>query len=241
MEIKIFKEVDELMIALADFIKKISEEAIARKGRFDFVLSGGSSPKKLYELLALKYREKIDWNRTYFFFEDERFVSADSVKRNSLMVKKALLDPLEIPKTNIFIVDTTNSPEDSAKSYMKNIEKHFDDQPIHFDFVLLGLGDNSHTASLFPFTSVLHEKDANIKSVFVKELDAYRITMTAPLINNAKHIAFLVFGENKADAVYNVLENKGSEEEYPAKLILSEEQNWFLDEEAAAKLSDNNS
>lgn len=236
MEIKIYKEIDELISALADLIVEISAKSIAKKGRFDFVLSGGSSPRKLYELLASeKYKNKIDWSKTYFFFGDERFVPEGDSQRNSLMAKESLFDPLKIMVSNIFLVDTSHSPEKSAKNYMNLIRDHFANEAIQFDFNLLGLGDNSHTASLFPFTSVLNETEATIKSVFVEELDAYRITMTAPLINQSKNIAILVFGKNKAEAVHNVLENStGSIEEFPAKLIVSENLTWFLNEEAGS-------
>lgn len=236
MEIKIYKEIDELISALADLIVEISAKSIAKKGRFDFVLSGGSSPRKLYELLASeKYKNKIDWSKTYFFFGDERFVPEGDSQRNSLMAKESLFDPLKIKSSQIYLVDTSRSPSESAKLHIENIKNHFNGKEIIFDFVLLGLGDNSHTASLFPFTSVLNETEATIKSVFVEELDAYRITMTAPLINQSKNIAILVFGKNKAEAVHNVLENStGSIEEFPAKLIVSENLTWFLNEEAGS-------
>lgn len=240
MKIEIFKEIDELINALAELIIKISKKSIAENGQFTFVLSGGSSPRKLYELLASKnFKDKIDWQKTYFFFGDERFVPAENSQRNSLMVKEILFQPLKIPTSNIFIVDTTKSPEESAKLYANSLEKHFNGKKINFDFVLLGLGDNSHTASLFPFTTVLKETEATIKSVFVEEVDAFRITMTAPLINQAKNIAFFVFGENKGEAIHHVLAEKNATvDKYPAKLI--EPKNgklfWFLDKSAATKL-----
>ena len=122
MEIKIFKEIDSLLNALADEIVKVSKEAIAKKGRFDLVLSGGSSPKKLYELLASeKFKNKIQWSKTFFFFGDERFVPEDDAQRNSLMAKTTLFDALKIPTSNIFLVDTSRSPENSAKKYMDMI------------------------------------------------------------------------------------------------------------------------
>ena len=240
MELEVFKEVDELINALADFICKVSKEAISARGQFNFVLSGGSSPRKLYELLASEaYKNKIDWEKTYFFFGDERYVPKNDAQRNSLMAKESLFDPLKISESNVYNVDTTGSPEEAAKGYMESIETHFQKKPIQFDFILLGLGDNSHTASLFPNTSVLEETEATVKSVFVEEVDMYRITMTAPLINQARNIAFLVYGKGKADAVYSVLKDtSGSPSQNPAKLIRSKEKkvHWFLDTSAAAKL-----
>ena len=240
MDLEIYKDENDLINALGEAICKVSEEAISTRGQFNFVLSGGSSPRKLYKLLASKtYRNKINWKKTYFFFGDERFVPENDSQRNSLMAKEVLFDPLKISKSHIFNVDTTGSPEEAAQRYADSITTHFKKEPVEFDFILLGLGDNSHTASLFPNTSVLEETEATIKSVFVKEVDMYRITMTAPLINQSKHIAFLVFGEDKAEAVYRVLEDKsGSTQEYPARLIASEEKKvqWFLDIAAASRL-----
>lgn len=240
MVLKIYKEIDELIMALAEVIQKTSQEAIASRGQFNFVLSGGSSPRKLYELLASEtYKNKIDWDNTYFFFGDERFVPENDSQRNSLMAKEVLFEPLGTADSHIFKVDTTGSPEEASKRYAHAIAAHFQNKSIEFDFILLGLGDNAHTASLFPNTSVLKETEPTIKSVFVKEVDMYRITMTAPLINQAKKIAFLVFGKSKSQAVYHVLEDKtGSVTVYPARLINSNEKKvvWYLDTAAASRL-----
>ena len=240
MELNIYNHTNKLINALAQKICDVAELAIKNRGEFNFVLSGGSSPKRLYQLLASEaFKDKIDWDKTYFFFGDERFVPENDSQRNSLMAKEVLLDPLKIPNSHIFTVDTTGTPEESAHNYWDVITKHFEGKPVAFDFNLLGLGDNSHTASLFPNTSVLDETEATIKSVFVEEVDMHRITMTAPLINQSKHIAFLVFGEGKAEAVFHVLEDRsGSLNLYPAKLIKSNEKKvqWFLDQAAASKL-----
>ena len=238
-DLKIFNKVDDLIKALAENICEIAKLAIQDRGEFNFVLSGGSSPKKLYELLASEsFKNKIDWDKTYFFFGDERFVPENDSQRNSVMVKEALFQPLNIKKENIFEVDTTNSPEKSAEKYWNSIVKHFNGKPIEFDFILFGLGDNSHTASLFPNTSVLKETDSTIKSLFVEEVAMNRITMTASLINQAKNIAFLVFGAGKAEAVFHILKDKtGSANEFPARLIKSAGKVvWFLDHSAAEKL-----
>ena len=240
MELKIFEDSDELINALAKAICDSAKEAIAERGQFNFVLSGGGSPRKLYKLLASeKYKGRVDWDKTYFFFGDERFVPENDSQRNSLMAKEALFQPLKIADSHIFKVDTTVSPEVAAESYAETIAAHFQKIPVEFDFILLGLGDNAHTASLFPNTEVLQETEATIRSVFVKEVDMYRITMTAPLINQAKKIAFLVFGKDKAEAVFQVLEDKsGSDNQYPARLINSDDKKveWYLDTAAASRL-----
>ena len=244
--LEIFKDTDDLINALAEVICKESKEAINERGEFNFVLSGGSSPKKLYELLASEtYKNQIDWDHIYFFFGDERFLPETSPQRNSVMAAEALFKPLKIADSHIFKVDTSSSPEEAAQKYAKTIATHFKKKPVVFDFILLGLGDNAHTASLFPNSAVLEETEATIKSIFVKEVHMYRITMTAPLINQARQIAFLVFGENKAEAVYNVLHDlEKSPQQFPAKLIHPKKGSlrWFLDTNAykAIENTDNN-
>lgn len=235
--LKVFENVDELLNSLAVFIIKIANEAIEEKGEFTFSLSGGSSPKKLYELLASDaYKHEVDWNKTHFFFGDERYVPTDSPESNALMVRNALLDPLAIPKSNIHVINTTLGPEESAQTYYGVLKSHFKNKPIQFDFILLGLGDNVHTASLFPYTDVLLDTQPSVKAVFVKELNAYRITFNAPLINQANHVAFLVYGQNKAAAVGHALAREQNIKEYPAQLIHPDHGSvyWFLDEAAAA-------
>jgi len=239
MKLNIFKSADETLVNLATYFVTLAEQCIASNDKFTVALSGGSSPKKLYELLAsATYKNKVDWDNVYFFFGDERNVPQDDKDSNYLMVKTALFDPLEIDDSNIFAVDTSLTPAEAAEEYTKAITLFFDDEPIEFDLVLLGLGDNSHTASLFPYTTVLHDDTASVKEVFLEDQQIYRITFTAPLINQAHHIAFLVYGEGKAIAVHHVLEDSRDIENYPAQLIapINGDVQWFLDTAAAANL-----
>ncbi|MFI5157643.1 MAG: 6-phosphogluconolactonase [Sphingobacteriales bacterium] len=239
MKLNIFNTPENVLVNLATYFVTLAEQAIVKHGNFSVALSGGSSPKKLYELLASNdFKNKVDWENVFFFFGDERYVPQDDKDSNYLMAKTALFDPLQIDDSNIFAVDTTLSPEEAAAEYKKAIDLFFDEQPLAFDLVLLGLGDNSHTASLFPYTPVLHEKDATVKEVFLEDQQVYRITFTAPLINQAHNIAFLVYGEGKAIAVHHVLEDAKDIENYPAQLIMPEhgDVRWYLDEPAAADL-----
>ncbi|HYV53514.1 MAG TPA: 6-phosphogluconolactonase [Chitinophagaceae bacterium] len=208
-------------------------------GEFNIALSGGSSPKKLYETLALPdYKNRVAWSKVNFFFGDERYVPAHDPQSNGNMVRAALFDPLHIEESTIFFVDTSLSPAEAARDYAARIANHFKGKESIFDLILLGLGNNSHTASLFPHTAVLHDQSASVKSVFVKDQNVYRITMTAPLINKARHIAFMVYGRSKAEAVHHVLDDAFDPEQYPAQLIKPENGNlhWYLDEEAASLL-----
>ena len=234
--VKVFKNPDQLLIALADFIVTKARETIDREGKFNFALSGGSSPRKLYELLSSEsYKTQIDWKNVYFFFGDERYVPHDSPESNFLMAKKSLFDPLQIAENNIFGVNTRLTAKAAAIDYETRIREHLQGD-CRFDLVLLGLGDNSHTASLFPHTSVLHEKAALVKEVYVEEVKMDRITFTAKLINRANTIIFLVYGAGKAEAVHHILKDPLNVEEYPAQLIHPDQGDvqWFLDEPAAS-------
>ena len=208
MSLNIFETESEVLAALADYFVLVADKSIAAKGKFSVALSGGTSPKKLYQLLASPaYNKQVNWDKVYFFFGDERNVPKDSPDSNYLMAKKALFDPLEISTLNIFPVDTTLAPAEAAKKYADEIEQFFDDEELSFDLVLLGLGDNSHTASLFPHTPVLHDTTPGVTEVWLEDQQVFRITLNAPMINEAKHIAFLVYGAGKAEAVHHVLED----------------------------------
>ncbi|MDO3643588.1 6-phosphogluconolactonase [Mucilaginibacter sp. L3T2-6] len=236
--LNVFETPDQVLQALAEYFVIIGNEAIAKNKKFSVALSGGSSPKKLYELLATEFHDKLDWEKVYFFFGDERYVPQDHKDSNYLMARNALFAPLLIEPGHIFAVDTSLEPKEAAKKYQEEIEDFFDEDEQSFDLILLGLGDNSHTASLFPHTPVLHDRLPGVSDVWLEDQQVYRITMNAPLINEAQNIAFLVYGEGKAEAVHHILEDDEDIEEYPAQLIEPIVGNiqWFLDEAAAAKV-----
>ena len=236
----VFTSVEEVLHGLADFFVEQASQAVVARGRFSVALSGGSSPKKLYELLASPaYRERVPWAETFFFFGDERNVPPTDPQSNYLMAKTALLAPLSIADDHVFAVNTLLAPAEAARAYTQTIKAFFGTETAQFDLVLLGLGDNSHTASLFPHTRVLVATTAEVQAVFVPEVDMYRLTLTAPLINHARAVAFLVFGADKAAAVRRVRLGERNVEEYPAQLIApaAGEADWFLDEAAAAELN----
>lgn len=239
MDLHVLKTSEEVLGALAEYFIARAEQAVERRGRFAVALSGGSSPKKLYELLASPaYRARVAWESTYFFFGDERSVPQTSPDSNYLMAKKALFDPLDIRPAQVFAVDTRLAPAEAAAQYGVAVEEFFDEKKAKFDLVLLGLGDNAHTASLFPHTPVLQDKAVGVKEVWLADQQVFRITMTASLLNQARAIAFLVYGVGKAEAVQQVLEQDQNIEQFPAQLIapVSGEVAWFLDEPAASKL-----
>jgi 6-phosphogluconolactonase len=238
--IHVYDQVNDVLQGIAEYIIKQSRIAIQRHGKFSLVLSGGSSPKRLHELLVSKqYRDQIEWNKVFFFFGDERYVPSTHSDSNYLMAKKTLFDPLNISAGQIFRMNTDLTPADCAQSYEKDILAYFSEKPVQFDLIILGLGDNSHTASLFPHTKVLYEKTALVKEEYIDEVKMYRITLTVPAINASHHIAFLVFGLGKAEAVKHIIEDNSNIEEYPAQLISPSygELNWFIDQPAASKLT----
>lgn len=239
MNLLIYKTKAELLNDLAEYIITIGEKAIAENDRFNFVLTGGNSPKELYSMLATTYREKLDWTKVYFFVGDERNVPPGHESYNGLMARKSLLDPLNVAADHIFFVDTTLAPEKAAIEYAKAITAHFDGADLTFDLILLGMGDDAHTASLFPETEVLTNTEVTVDSVYVDKLATYRITFTAPLINKAKNVAFLVFGESKAEAIKHVIEDETKNTSlYPSQLIapIDGGLTFFLDSEAAKLL-----
>ena len=231
----VFRHSDEVIRAAADFLRDSIEHALLAGMHCNLALAGGSSPRQLYETLAgPPYDREIEWNRVRFFFGDERNVPQDHPDSNFRMALKSLLQPLEIAAANIFPVDTSLPPDRAAAQYEQTIRNHLG-RHYPFDIILLGLGDNAHTASLFPFTSVLDEKQALVREVYVEEVNRYRITFTAPLINAARTVVFLVYGSSKAAAVYDVLEGPHDYKRYPAQLVSPSrgEVHWFMDEAAA--------
>ena len=238
MNLLIYKTLEELNQDLADYIIKIAEVAIEENDRFNFVLTGGNSPKELYRILSVDCKDRIDWEKVYFFFGDERNVPSNDENYNGLMAKKNFFDNLNIEADHIFYVDTTLAPEKAAIEYKKSIDKHFNGSDIVFDLILLGMGDDAHTASIFPYTDLVKNEEVTVDAVFVEKLNTYRISLTAPLINKAENIAFLAFGENKAEALLHVIgDEEKNFEKYPAQLInpIDGKLTWFVDE-AAVKL-----
>jgi 6-phosphogluconolactonase len=239
MNVLIYKTKEELLKDLAEDIIKIGEKAITDNDRFNFVLTGGNSPKELYTLLATTYRDELDWTKVYFFIGDERNVPPGHESYNGLLAKKSILDPLNIAADHIFFVDTTLEPAQAASAYVQAITTHFEGADLSFDLILLGMGDDAHTASLFPGTAVLENKEVTVADVYVDKLSTYRITFTAPLINKAKNIAFLVFGASKAEAIKHVLGDETKDTQvYPSQLISPIDGNltFFLDTDAASLL-----
>jgi 6-phosphogluconolactonase len=232
---EIFETVTELNMAAADFIISISKKSIAARSEFVISLSGGETPKQIYSLLAdPAFREQLDWKRTFIFWGDERCVPLDDERNNAHQAKLMLLNKIDIPSSNLHFIPVNLSPEKAAAEYEKEIRNFFGDKPLRFDLMLLGLGENGHTASLFPKTKVLEEKNEGVKEVYVEEEKMFRVTMTARLINHSRNILFLVTGNNKAEILKTILDGPYQPENYPAQLIDPVDGDLFLYADRAA-------
>jgi 6-phosphogluconolactonase len=237
--IRVFDNLELLSHAAAGIFSDAARQSIHACGHFSVALSGGNTPRRLYELLAAKpHRDRIRWDAVHVFWGDERCVPPEDPRSNLRMAREVLLDHIPLPAKNIHAIQGDLPPAQAAVQYEIELQNYFGDQPPGFDLILLGMGDNAHTASLFPHTPVLNETKRWISDVYVKELNMYRVTFTAPLINLAGQVVFLVSGVDKATALQNVLEGAYQPEEYPAQLICPKGAHplWLVDKAAAHKL-----
>ncbi|WP_210464204.1 6-phosphogluconolactonase [Rufibacter roseolus] len=238
--IKVFESTAQLSKEAVEIFVQSAQEAVQEHGRFTVALTGGSSPEQLYKLLAQSpYRELVPWDKTYVFWGDERWVNLTDDRSNARMAFETLLHHVPISKSHIFPMWGEQSPEDFALIYEKRLLNHFNGQAPRFDLILLGMGDDGHTASLFPGTPVLRETERLVKAYYLEPQSMYRITLTAPCINQAKKIVFMTFGEKKAKALREVLEGDRNPEQYPSQLIqpAQGETLWLVDKAAASLLA----
>lgn len=244
MNLFISKNIEELSEQAANWIVDYSKTVLQSQDRFTICLSGGTTPKKLYGLLASeKFKDQIDWKKFHVFWGDERYVPFDDDRNNAKMSFDVLLNHVPIPSEQIHKMRTDIEPEASAKEYEKILRKYFplnthNTQLSSFDLALLGLGDNAHTLSLFPGYQLIHEQHSWVRAVYLKEQNMHRITLTAPVVNLSKRIAFLVSGQDKQDALVHVVEGHFVPDMYPAQIIkpVNGELFWFVDEAAKGRL-----
>lgn len=246
---KIFPNVEELNNFAAEKFVEIATEAIEKRGRLTIALAGGSTPKSFYKLLSSdKFKAKIDWSKIFFFFGDERNVLPTEAESNFRMAHENLFEALKIKDENIFRWQTEQrNAEQIARNYEKQLRSFFeanDNPPAtaggsdRFDLILLGMGADGHTASLFPDTEALHETKKVAAANYVEKLNDWRFTLTFPVINNARNVIFLVAGEEKAETLKAVLEGDFEPEKFPAQSVRpsSGELFWLVDEKAARLL-----
>lgn len=239
-QVFIFDNSQEVARAAADRFVDLARAAIRESGRFSVALSGGSTPKVVYELLASgAYRDSLDWSQVHIFFGDERCVPPDDAESNYRMANEAMLSRLPIPPQNIHRMQGVGDAEANARLYEDELRAYFTNASWpRFDLIFLGMGDDGHTASLFPNSPALSETTAWVAANWVEKFNAFRITLTLPAINHAAHIVFLVTGSGKAQRLSEVLSGEIESTQLPSQLIrpVAGSLEWLVDKAAAASL-----
>lgn len=239
MELHIAKDPQQLSENLAAFISQYIQDVLQKQEHFTFALSGGNTPKALYTLLAKEpYVNMIDWARVHFFWGDERAVPFEDARNNARMAYDVLLDKTGTPPENIHVMRTDLEPKASAAAYEKILHRYFDGKQNTFDLVLLGMGDDGHTLSLFPGLPIVQEKKAWVKAFWLEAQDMYRITLTAPVTNLASCVVFMATGAGKALTLKSVINGATDPDRFPSQLIRpgNGQLHWFVDEAAAEAL-----
>lgn len=238
--IHVLADLEGLARAVAERVIELARHNIEATGRFSIALAGGGTPRHLYTLLAsAEFRGLTDWNRWQVFFGDERCVAPDHADSNYRMARETLLDHVPIPAEQIHpMVYDPSAPQEAAAAYEARLYRHVDrenDMPV-LDLVLLGLGHDGHTASLFPETDILDVRDRLVAAVHVEKLQSWRISMTYPLLDHARHICFMVAGENKQRVIRDLHDGR-RDPLYPVERLSPQGTvEWFLDELAMGDL-----
>ena len=238
--IQVLSDLEAMSHKAGELFVNASRTCIGSKGRFSAALSGGSTPKRLYSLLgSAEYSPQVDWQRVHFFWVDERCVPKEHEESNFKTAFDTLLSKVYIPDGNIHRIKGEEDPDKGAKGYEEEVRKFFgmSGLPI-FDLVILGMGEDGHTASLFPGSNLLKERIRLAVAVYLENPNRNRITLTLPVLNNAAQIIFLVAGQSKADVVWEILGGGQKKERYPAGRIspIHGSITWLIDQGAAIKL-----
>lgn len=239
MKLHVFDNKEILSDKLAEWICDLVAESLKEQQSFSMVLSGGETPKILYQKLASeKYKSRIDWTRVRIFWGDERVVPFTDERSNAKMAFDFLLNQVDVPASQIHIMRTDIEPNFSVAEYRNMLHTYFDSTHHSFDLVLLGMGDDGHTLSLFPGSQIVDDNYHWVNSVYNEKQEMYRITLMPVIVNKARKIVFMVDGEKKAPVLKKVLEGAKKPSELPAQLIAPEtgELHWFLDKDAAKNL-----
>ena len=239
MKLHIFKNKEELSEKLAQWMVDIIAESLKKQEFFSLVLSGGETPKLLFKKLASQeFRNKINWKRIHIFWGDERVVPFTDDRNNAKMAYELLIDHIDIPAAQVHIIRTDIEPNFAVDEYRKLLHSFFDHTSQSFDLVLLGMGEDGHTLSLFPDSPIIEENTYWVNAVFSKKQEMYRITLMPLIVNRAVKIAFMVDGAKKAKVLQDVLEGEYVPTKLPAQIINPKEGelHWFLDKAAAKAL-----
>ncbi len=237
----IVMETDELYQTAAKLFVRIAATSATKRGAFCVALSGGSTPKRLYSLLASQYSGAIPWENTHIFFSDERCVPPEDPESNFGMVRDSLLSRVPIRNENVHRIQGELDPLLGAERYSEVISQLFEHapgQPPAFDLILLGMGEDGHTASIFPGSPLVHESDRLVAETFVEKLGAYRITLNPSVLTHARNVVFLVTGEEKSEALQLALKGEYDPDRCPTHILRQAEGKvtWLVDPAAASKL-----
>lgn len=236
--IKVYANAHELCEAAMELFIEMAAQLILAEGRFNVALSGGRTPNLLYDLLSNpENAARVDWKNIFFFWGDERYVAHDNMENNSFQAKQHLLDLVPVPPENIFRIPVSGDHEADAAAYEQTILSFFNNETPAFDLLFLGMGDEGHTASIFPGSPLLQEQTALVKDVYVDVKQMQRISFTPPLINAAHNILFMVTGAEKAAAFKEVIQGEYNPALYPAQIIqpVGGQLLWMVDEAIAGK------
>ncbi|HEV2093196.1 MAG TPA: 6-phosphogluconolactonase [Rubrobacter sp.] len=237
MSVHLHESPEGLAEAAARAFVERAAEAVAERGRFAVALAGGSTPKATYEVLARDHTGDVDWPNVHAFFGDERTVPPDHEDSNFRMALEALLD--RVPVGSVHRMRGELPPDEAAAAYEEELKEFFGEVPPVLDLVMLGIGADGHTASLFPETPALEATDRLVVANPVPKLDTTRLTLTVPVLNAARSVNFLVAGEGKAEALQEILEGGADPRRYPAKLVRPPGgPTWMVDRAAARCLHD---
>jgi len=237
--IRICADLEALSHAAAELFADEARKAVQARGRFLVALAGGSTPRRTYELLAREpFRALVPWQKTHVFWGDERCVPADDPRNNALVARRMLLGQVPVPCEQVHPMICDSSPREAVVEYEALLRGFFAAGCPRFDLVLLGLGENGHTASLFPGTSVLEERQRWVADVYLAEEGEHRLTLTAVAINQAALVVFLVSGHGKAPILRKVLQESQDPRSIPARLIKPVDGGllWLVDQGAAGLL-----
>jgi len=231
-DVYVYESADEVAREAADMLVGIVSGVLADRSVARVALAGGSTPKAMYRLLASPaFRERVDWRRVEIFFGDERCVPPDHADSNYRMAREALLDHVPLGADRVHRIAGERPPAEAAAQYQQTLTRIGD--PPRLDLVLLGMGPDGHTASLFPGTPVLAETRALAAPVYVDKLESWRVTLTAPVLSAAAHVLITTVGEEKADALATALTAPAGA--VPIQLVRAIDQRWLVDRTAAQK------
>lgn len=235
--IEVYRSTKNLEQNAAKRIILIINKAIKERGDCFIALSGGETPRPVYHLLGKPpMKNQVDWSRVHLFFVDERIVPPTDTQSNYGMVNRELISHIDIPRKNVYRIEVEKKPELAAAEYERELQEIVS-QVVRFDLVLLGIGEDGHTASIFPETTVVEEERAFAFAVFVPHLSSWRVTLTFRSINTAREVLFLVSGKKKALIVQRVLNSPKPRKELPATMVHPVNGNllWMIDRDAAGE------